>query len=109
MIPVADMDGEGSVRPAITDADRSAASDFVLLVMLDNRPQPPDQFAAAWHLGIKVTIVWEVAIGVLALVLADDRDTFVCQGGEGHGDHLPMCAGFSISVGDTLTAFIAIY
>jgi hypothetical protein len=84
MVSIADMDGERPVRPAITDSDRAAASDLVLLVMFDNRPQPPDQFAAAWHLGIKVAIVGEGAVRVLSFVLTNDRDTLVCRAGEGH-------------------------
>jgi hypothetical protein len=52
--------------------------------MFDNRPQPPDQFAAAWHLFIKIPIVWKGAVRVFSFVLANDRDTLVCRAGEGH-------------------------
>jgi len=84
MVPAANMYAERPVRLAIADADRAAALDFVLLVVFNDRPQLSDQFAAAWHLFIKVAIVWEVAIGVFTFKLSHDRDAFAGQGGEGH-------------------------
>jgi hypothetical protein len=69
---------------AVPYADPAALPVFDPLQTLDDRTEPVDQFATAWHLLIKVTLGREVAIGVLAFVLANDRNAFAEECGEGH-------------------------